>query len=197
LLLSIKIILLLNCESTPFTKGRCNSIGSFNSITMKSKKILLVDDDPDILKSITAILEKPEIHRDYRKFRSGRNAKSQKREAGPDGAWCNDGLPCLQVLIWQGNSRVWTSLRKHLSSCLPGIDEKTGVNFKSAFGNTDIASRGCLFKQTWKLLISSWQKLKGFYQSNHRNFFLTGNCREHTHYNWLCSVFDEFMLYCI
>jgi len=62
------------------------------------------------------------------------------------------------------------------------------VNFKSAFGNTDMLPVDAYLSkpEAPHLLVAEIERL--FTKVINRNFFLTGNCREHTHYNW-CAQF--------
>ena len=104
---------------------------------MKQIKILLVDDDPDIIKAVQVILENQHytVVSANNKTDGLQLANAQK----PD-------LFILDVMMdaMSDGFDLARDLRKvevfknTPIILLTGIDEKTGVNFKSAFGNTDM-----------------------------------------------------------
>lgn len=104
---------------------------------MKSTKILIVDDDPDIRKAVQVILENQNytVISAYNKDEGLKKAKAEK----PD-------LFILDVMMdtmsdgfdMSRELRTMPEFKKTPIILLTGIDGKTGVNFKSAFGNTDM-----------------------------------------------------------
>ncbi len=100
-------------------------------------KILLVDDDPDIIKALKIILE----NQKYNVITANNKADGFKKakEEKPD-------IAILDVMMdsMHDGFELSRELRedpefKNLPIILlTAIDSQTGVNFKSAFGNTDM-----------------------------------------------------------
>lgn len=104
---------------------------------MESVKILIVDDDPDILKVIRVILENQ--HYTIVSANNKEDGLEKAKAEKPD-------LFILDVMMESMSdgfdlSRELRKIDEFKNTpiiLLTGIDGKTGVNFKSAFGNTEM-----------------------------------------------------------
>lgn len=104
---------------------------------MEKVKIMLVDDDPDIIKSVQAILE----NQNYAVVSANNRTDGLKTAIAekPD-------LFVLDVMMdskFDGFDLSWElrklkEFEKTPIILLTGVDSKTGVNFKSALGNTEV-----------------------------------------------------------
>ena len=104
---------------------------------MKETKILLVDDDPDIVKAVQVILE----NQNYIVVSANSRVEGLKKaiDEKPD-------LFILDVMMdamsdgfdLSRDLRQVAEFKNTPIILLTGIDDKTGVNFKSAFGNTEM-----------------------------------------------------------
>jgi len=104
---------------------------------MKQIKILLVDDDQDIIKAVQVILE----NQQYQVISANNKADGLKKaiDEKPD-------LFIFDVMMDAMSdgfdlSREIRQIEEFKTTPIilfTGIDDKTGVNFKSAFGNTEM-----------------------------------------------------------
>jgi CheY-like chemotaxis protein len=104
---------------------------------MKGKKILLVDDDPDIIKALTVILENQGyIVVSARSKSEGLQKAISER---PDLIVLDVMMETMSAGFDLANElRKMIEFKKLPIIMLTSIDEVTGVNIKSAFGNTDM-----------------------------------------------------------
>ncbi len=104
---------------------------------MKNYKILIVDDDPDIIKAVQVILQ----NKEYEVISASNKADALKKaaEETPDlfvldvmMETFSDGFDLSREL------RAMDKFKKTPIILLTGIDDKTGVNFKSGFSNSEL-----------------------------------------------------------
>jgi CheY-like chemotaxis protein len=104
---------------------------------MENEKILIVDDDPDIIIALTAILENQHYHVVTATNKADGMAKVKAEK--PDLLVLDVMMDTMSSGIDMANElRNIDEFSKLPIIMLTSIDEVTGVNFKSAFGNTDM-----------------------------------------------------------
>jgi CheY-like chemotaxis protein len=102
---------------------------------MKNKKILIVDDDPDIVKTLTAILENQKYEVISAMNKADGLDKLTKEK--PDLLVLDVMMETMSTGFDMANEiREIEEFSKIPIIMLTAIDEITGVNFKSAFGHT-------------------------------------------------------------
>jgi CheY-like chemotaxis protein len=104
---------------------------------MKDKKILIVDDDPDIVKSLTTILE----NQQYTVVSASckEDGYTMLKSEKPDLLVLDVMMDTMSTGFDMANEiRKMEGFKKLPIVMLTSIDEITGVNFKSAFGQTEM-----------------------------------------------------------
>lgn len=104
---------------------------------MENIKVLIVDDDPDIINAISMILK----NRNYNVVTAGNRAEGIKaaKAEKPDLIILDVMMDTISAGFDMARDVRNDENIKHLPIImLTAIDDKTGVNFKSAFGNTEM-----------------------------------------------------------